>query len=406
MKRFALSAMMLAIAASGFSQKAMVKKAKNALIEPVDLVEAKTSIEAAMSDAETSSDPNTFVLAGKIYKKIYDEEAKKKLLGQQYDTKGLTENMINSVNSYLNAAELEQVPDAKGKTTDKYDKEIKKAFADLKIDLGQTGYSCYKEKNYKDALRLFDGYLSIPNSSIMKDEKVDSTYYNVEFLAANSAFCVNDYQKAIKYLYELKDANLPEGQTHYEWLVDALQASKDTAKSMEVLAEGLKKYPTSSTMIAKQVNYYINHGKRQEAINYLDNAIAANPDKPDYYVAKADMFNFNDSKNYDETLALYQKANSIDPSNVAAIEGMGEMYAKKGELADKKADNMKSDDAYNKARKAAEPVYKEALTYLEKAKDMYGSNLNKYNLYWLAKIYNRLRMGDKFKEIQNLKKQL
>ena len=84
-KSIALTCMVLAVAASGFSQKKMVGKAKNALIAPIDLVEAKTSIDAAMGNEETSGDPYTYVIAGKVYKTIYNEEVKKKMLNQPYD---------------------------------------------------------------------------------------------------------------------------------------------------------------------------------------------------------------------------------------------------------------------------------------------------------------------------------
>ena len=46
MKKIAISLMMLAVAASGFSQKKNVSKAESALWNPIDLVTAKTSIEA------------------------------------------------------------------------------------------------------------------------------------------------------------------------------------------------------------------------------------------------------------------------------------------------------------------------------------------------------------------------
>lgn len=395
--------MMLAVAASGFSQKKMVSKAKSALIEPVDLVEAKTCIEAAMSNEETASDPATFVLAGKIYKKIFDAEAQKKILGQGYDEKSYKENLVNSVNSYINGAELSQIPDAKGKTNDKYNKEIKKAFAGLKGDLGAVGYALYKEKKYDDALKIFDGYISIPNCSIMREEPIDSTYYTIESLAAQSALLVKDNQKAIRYLYELKDANLPDGKMTYEWLVDALQAEKDTARSLKVLAEGLQKYPTDQYMISKQVNYYIQHGKRAEAISYLDNAIAANPTKPEYYNVKAGLYLMD--KNYDEALKLYEKSQSI-ASNVEAVEGIGVVYAAQGVAEDGKADNIKSDAEWKKARAKAETIYKKAEGYLEQAKEMYGENYNSDNLYWLGIVYNRLREGEKYKAIQKIKNSL
>ncbi|MBR6043356.1 MAG: hypothetical protein IKP37_12080 [Paludibacteraceae bacterium] len=402
-KRIALTCMVLAVAASGFSQKKMVGKAKNALIEPVDLVEAKTSIDAAMSNEETSSDPNTYVVAGKVYKAIYNAEVKKKLLNQPYDEKLMTTSLFTAVNCYTNAAELEQVPDAKGKTTDKYDKEIKKSFKELQDPLIADGYTALQQSNYKAALMLFEGYMSIPNCSIMREEPVDTTYNTVQFLAINAALLNKDNKKAIKYMSELKDANYYKGATIYEWMVDALQAEKDTAKSLEILEEGLKKYPTNSYMIGKQVNYYIDHGKKQEAMNYLDNAIAANPKDVEYLNVKASIY--LSDKNFAEALNLYQKACSINANKVESVEGVGVTYCAMAVDEDQKADKIKSDAAWKKARTAAEDTYRKAEEYLEKAKAMYEKP-NKDNLYWLGIVYNRLKKADKYKEIQNLRNSL
>ena len=402
-KRIALTCMVLAVAASGFSQKKMVGKAKNALIEPVDLVEAKTSIDAAMSNEETSSDPNTYVVAGKVYKAIYNAEVKKKLLNQPYDEKLMTTSLFTAVNCYTNAAELEQIPDAKGKTTDKYDKEIKKSFKELQDPLIADGYAALQANKHDAALMLFEGYMSIPNCSIMREEPVDTTYNTVQFLAINAALLKKDYKKAIKYMSELKDANYYKGATIYEWLVDALQAEKDTAKSLEILDEGLKKYPTNSYMIGKQVNYYIDHGKKQEAMNYLDNAIAANPNDVEYLNVKASIY--LSDKNYAEALNLYQKACGINANKVESVEGVGVTYCAMAVDEDAKADKIKSDAAWKKARTAAEDTYRKAEEYLEKAKAMYEKP-NKDNLYWLGIVYNRLKKADKYKEIQNLRNSL
>ena len=401
-KSIALTCMVLAVAASGFSQKKMVGKAKNALIAPIDLVEAKTSIDAAMGNEETSGDPYTYVIAGKVFKTIYNEEVKKKMLNQPYDEKVLTTSLFTAINCYTNAAELEQIPDAKGKTTDKYDKEIKKAFKELQDPLIADGYAALQKNNYKAALMLFEGYMSIPNCSIMREEPLDTTYNTVQFLAINAALLNKDNKKAIKYMAELKDANYYKGATIYEWMVDALQAENDTAKSLEILAEGLKKYPTNKYMIAKQVNYYIDHGKKQEAFNYLDNAIAANPSKPEYYNVKASLF--LSEKNYNEALNLYQKANAVS-KNTESVEGIGVTYCALAVDEDQKADKLKSDAAWKKARTAAEEIYKKAEGYLEEARGMY-TEPNKDNLYWLGIVYNRLKKSDKFKEVQQLKNSL
>lgn len=396
MKKVALSVLMLAVAASGFSQKSMIRTAKNALIEPVDLNEAQKSIEAAMANDETSSNPETYYVAGNVYKAIYDAQAKNKMTNSGFDEKQMDFSLINASASYINCSQLEQVPDAKGKTTDKYDKDLKKAFAKISDPLITEGYTQLQKGNYDMSLKLCEAYMNIPNCPVMREEKIDSAYYTVEYLAINAALLKKDNKTAIKYMMELKDANYKEEVQIYQWLVDAYQAEKDTAKSLEMLEEGLKKHPSDQYMIAKQVNYYIDHGQKAKAMSYLDNAIAANPNSPEYYNVKANIC-LSDKK-FDEALALFEKSKSVDAKNVEAVEGVGVTLAAKANQMDQNADKQKSDAAYKKGRAEAEVVYKQALQSLEAAHSMYTTT-NKDNCYWLKVVYNRLGMSAKVKEI-------
>lgn len=400
MKRIAMSLMVLAVASSCFSQKKMVSKAKTDLIDPIDLVDAQKSIEAAMGNAETSGDPKTFVVAGDVYKALYDAEAKKRIVNPSMDDKVLGNSLISAANSYMQAAVLEQVPDEKGKTTDKYDKDIKRAFGKITTPLITEGYTAYQAKKFDKSLPFFQAYLEIPNSPIMKDEPIDSNYVQIQLLAAQAAILAKKNDKAIEYLNELKESKLDDNTkaTVYEWLFNVYQAQKDTAKSLEVLNEGLKKFPSNQYMISNQVNYYINHGKEKEAMKYLDDAIAANPNSPIYYNAKASLF-FSQKK-YDDALAMYQKASSVDATNVDAVEGLGVSYASKGQDLDDKADRqfLKTRKNCKQCELDADKAYQQSKTYLEKAHSMYKQP-NKENLLMLRTIYNRLKDGANKKKI-------
>lgn len=379
----------------------MVSKAKEDLIEPVDLVDAQKSIELAMSNEETSGDPKTFVVAGNVYKAVYDDQVKKRMLNSA-DKKLLYTSLGNAANSAVNGVELSQIPDAKGEVNDKYNKDFKKQFGKLSPLLAQESVNAFNEQNYKESLFLCENYMGITNCSIMKEEPVDTLYNHIEFLAIKSALLSNNRKKAIQYMTELKDASFEEA-TVYEWLVDAYQAEKDTAKSIEILTEGLKKQPKDQYMIGKLVNYYIDHGKKVEAMKYLDNAIAANPNSPEYYNVKANLALAD--KKYSEAMGLYQKANQIDPKNIDAIEGQGVSYAVMGYDKDAKADKQKSDALYKKGRLEAEKDYNNAESFLWKAHDMYTTP-NKDNLYWLKVVSTRLKRNDKIKQIDAERKNI
>ena len=80
MKKIVMTAFMLAIATCAFSQKKNVSGAEGKLYEPVDLPGAKNQIELAMADPSTANQAKTYWVAGQVYFKIYEDEAKKKMM--------------------------------------------------------------------------------------------------------------------------------------------------------------------------------------------------------------------------------------------------------------------------------------------------------------------------------------
>ncbi|MBR4814062.1 MAG: tetratricopeptide repeat protein, partial [Paludibacteraceae bacterium] len=64
------------------------------------------------------------------------------------------------------------------------------------------------------------------------------------------------------------------------------------------------------------INYYLNNGKKEEAIKYLDEAISKNPTNAQYYKIKGNMF-LREQK-FDEAIASLSKAVELAPSDFEA----------------------------------------------------------------------------------------
>ncbi|HOI27271.1 MAG TPA: tetratricopeptide repeat protein [Paludibacteraceae bacterium] len=397
MKKIAISLMMLAVAASGFSQKKNVSKAESALWNPIDLVTAKTSIEAAMTDPSTAKWEKTYYIAGNVYYAYYEEEEKKRLLGQPANQAVKNEYLVKAIDAYAKAAEYGQMPDEKGKVKPKYEKEVKANLEKYGKYLINEGLYNYNQSDYKTATNLWRKYLEIPSYPIMKNvgmEK-DSLYNEIKYYSVDAANRVPELKPiAVKYMEELKDAGY-KAESMYEWLSDEYKG-KDDAKYVKTLQEGMKKFPKNSYLMGSLINYYIFSKKVDEAIAYIDEAIKNDPKNAQYYAVKGNLL-LQAKKDYDASVAAYNQAAQLDPQNFLAQSGLGLVYVSKAEEINDKASSIKDNKKYQVERNRAKDEFIKAIPYLEKAKSINPKDID--NLRVLRAAYLRADKGAEYNKI-------
>ncbi len=400
MKKITVSAMALAIAMCGYAQKKNVSLAEGNLIEPVNLEEAKSQIEAAMKDPSTANWSKTYYIAGQVYYKMYEADALKRQTNNAYSQDDMSDALNNAVNAYLKCGDLDQKPDEKGKVKPKYTKEVVKnlkAYADYLIAEGQEHQK--KGENEK-AINMMESYLALAKSDVMKSENMvnNSLYNDVKFLVVNlSANIPSKHSTMIQYMNELKNAGYKE-ETMYEWLSDTYGKDKQYDKMLQVLQEGINKYPSNKYLIGNMINYYLENNKEQEAVQYLDAAIQKDPKNAQYYMIKGEML--IKKSQFDDAIVNLQKATELDPQNFNAQYECGLAYEKKGEEISEAAVKIKDAKKYNAQRNLAIEEFKKSLPYFEKARQINGDD--EMNLRFLRSVYYKLSMNDKYSEVDKV----
>lgn len=400
MKKITLTALALTIAMGGFAQKKNVSAAEGDLIEPINLESAQSNIEAAMKDPSTADWAKTYYVAGQVYYKIYETEAVKRQTGMEFSQDLMSDNLAKAVDAYLKCGELDQKPDAKGKVKPKYTKDVVKNLKSYSDYLIAEGQEHQKKGENEKAINMMSKYLNLTASDVMKSENLqaNSMYNDVKFLVVNlSASLPAQRQSMIQYMNELKAAGYKE-ETMYEWLSDAYAADHETDKMLNILNEGIKKYPGNKYLIGNLINYYLENNKEQEAIQYLDAAIQKDPNNAQYYMIKGEMA-IKKSK-FDDAITNLKKATELDPSNFNAQYECGLAYEKKGEEIFDAAKNIKDVKKYNAEKNKANEEYKKSLPYFEKARSINGSD--EMNLRFLRSVYYKLSMNDKYTEVDNV----
>ena len=399
MKRILLSTALFLAVTSGFAQMKLVNKAfSEAKAEKPNFAEAQAEIKQALENPESKNDVKTWYVAGFLENKLFESERNKQILQQKPNEDKMYNALLACYNYFMKAAELDQIPNEKGKVKPKYLKDIKNTLKNDQSYYINGGAYFWDKKEYQKSYDMFHIYTEIPKLDIFKGETfpVDSNYNMILYYAALAASYIPNPELAVKSYEALKGTGYKENEV-YQILASEYLNMKDSANYEKVLAEGAKLFPSDAFFVQTLINIYINNGNYDKAITYLNEAIAQDPKNAQLYDVKGRLL--EQEKKFDEALALYKDAIKMDPNYADAYGNIGRIYYNQAIEANDKAANIKDVKAYNKAKKEeVEPLFKEALPYYEKAHQLKPEE--REFMVALRGIYYNLDMGPEYEKIE------
>ncbi|MGM9825442.1 MAG: tetratricopeptide repeat protein [Paludibacteraceae bacterium] len=408
MKKTLIMAALVLISAGCFAQKANVKKAKNlALQESPDFSGARAAINEALQNEETKDLADTWYTAGLIGYQELSKENEKTYLGQARDEKRAGEAVVESFDYWMQAANL-----AGQKVLDKKGNEVladKKTYALLQKkvleyyknqELVKYGIYLNDQRDFATAYNVFQRHLSIPELPLMQDEKLqkdmpkDTIYDQYKYYTAIFAIQAEMHPEAIAVLEEMKDGNY-EAITVNQFLYQEYVNVKDTANYVRVLQDAVARFPQEPWFLQNLINHYIFSGQEQEAINYLDQAIAREPNVAQYHLIKG---NLNENqKNYEAALADFDRALAIEPTMADAEAGKGRVYYNQAVKMNEDAALIADAKEYKKALEEMNAMFRQSLPFFEKAHELAPDNRD--YMITLRGLYYRFDMTDKYNAI-------
>ena len=408
MKKTLIMAALVLISAGCFAQKANVKKAKNlALQETPDFSGARAAINEALSNDETKDLADTWYTAGLIGYQELSKENEKTYLGQARDEKRAGEAVVESFDYWMKAADL-----AGKKVLDKKGNEVladKKTYALLQKkvleyyknqELVKYGIYLNDQRDFATAYGVFQRHLSIPELSLMQDVKLqkempkDSIYDQYKYYTAIFAIQAEMHPEAIAVLEEMKDGNY-EAITVNQFLYQEYVNVQDTANYVRVLQNAVVRFPQEPWFLQNLINHYIFSGQEQEAINYLEQAIAREPNVAQYHLIKG---NLNENqKNYEAALADFDRALAIDPTMADAEAGKGRVFYNQAVKMNEDAALIADAKEYKKALEEMNAMFRQSMPFFEKAHELAPDNRD--YMITLRGLYYRFDMTDKYNAI-------
>lgn len=368
MKKIATLALCIAATVSMSAQKTVLKEAESAMKSGKPFVEVEKIITPAFTNAETANLAETYYIPGQAGIKEFNDLLGKRQLGLKFPEDGaytMAKSLVGAYDYYMKALPLDSVADAKGKIKTKYSKGIVNDVIGHYADFNVAAIDMFNAKDFKGAYRAWEIFLEIPEKPAFntKDLKVaaDTLLAEIAYNQALAAWQADENDLAVKAFRNAIAKGYVKPHV-FEYGISVATAAKDYDALLEFASKGNELYGNENPNFINQIiNYYLQTEKYDDAIAYLNNAIAANP-QAQYFALRGIIYD-NQNK-VTEARADYEKAHELDADNALALFYLGRSLAQ--EAAKMSDDYSKADFDQYKATTLV-PIYRRAVELLEKA---------------------------------------
>ncbi len=384
MKKILLVVTLGMFATFSFAQKKAVKDAKSEMKKNTN--EARALIKPALTNPETMNDPETWKVAGDIEYAAFDREREaeitENITGKKANYDNMYEGLFNLYAPYVKADSLGELPDEKGKIKNKYRKDVIKTLKEVHPFFINGGAYFNEKRDYVKAADFFERYWELPKADILKHDTdggivvVDSLYNTIKYYAVITAIQSGNNERAIKFLNNIIKEGYVANSTYkesdpYELLASEYLQTGDSVNFLATLRAGAQKFPSNQYFTPNLINEFIKAGKKSEAIDYIDQAIANDPGNAcSLYSVKGSLFADSDQKDFASSEAAYQMALNADPNCESALSGIGVVYILQAQDIKDQAGQTTNRKMQSELDSQTANLYSKALPYLEKCYDI------------------------------------
>lgn len=400
----------LSMTFSAQSQHLLVDQAKKAInglsmtIDSYDKAFAK--LQPALSNEETSGKAETWALANRIKIEQYDTYVDNRRVGKKISPQAMCHTLIDAYDYGMHAMRLDTILtlDKKGepvidkktkrpKFKTKYSKEIATRLLEHHDAYRLAGSELYNVKDWDGAYKAWDYYCQM--SSRTDDPrwiKPDSLVAEVRYYQGIAAWQRADTIDAVR-LFSIARHSGYNRKEAYDYALVCLSDLGDEAEVVKLAWEAFIKYGTSDPQYIRiLINDYISREDYLSANDLLDEAIEANPNDDELYNLKGLVI--ESYQNIFDALPYYQHCIELNDSNANGLFNVGRYFYNNAMET-----RLKSNLYGKKLADLVNPIYREALPYLEKSYAINPKNEEVRNA--LRDIYYKLGEAEKLQAIES-----
>lgn len=301
----------------------------------------------------------------------------------------MEEAPAKAIEAYNKAYEMDP------KTAEKV-KEGLKQISDFCSQVGNTGIDT---GNYVDAADAYALAFEAQSSPAHGNPEPALLYYAGYLRTVDGATDPASFPIGADYLTKALDLgyNDEEGNIYY-YLFHCYYGQKEAdkaniMKAKDALVEGIKKFPKNERILDGLVQLYTNPedqvGDPADLVALIDAAIESNPENVDLWFSRGRIFYA--LKNFDESIASFQKVVELNPELFEGNYYLGVFYTIKADDMNRVMNEKQysSQAAYDADLKSANAVYMEAIPWFEKAYELKPTDFNTLDM--LKQLCFRLR---------------
>lgn len=410
MKKMMMMALMAAAATTAFAQDALVKEAKK-LMGKGEFDQAVQTLAPALTSSETLDKKGAWNLQSEImhgkFSAIQTKQIESNVSKNPYDTLGLHTAAIATWEAVLKCDELDQQPDEKGKVKLKYRAAAQTKYKTFGIALVQAGQYFYQDKkDNENAIKAWKYYLEMKDTPLfaeVKDFPKDPFYYDIAYYASILAYQMHNYPEAEKFATLTAEDPSKAGEAMEIMLFskkESMKTQEDSVAYVKMLKDLHKEDPSEARYFNLLMDYY-SHANNVSAMKaWADEEVALDPQNKMAWAVKGEV-QMNQSE-WDAAVESYKKAIEIDPEFVQCVFNAGvclnsKAIGLKDQLADKNTGGLKKEDADK-----VKAILADALTFLERARELDPDSEKVKWAYPLYQIYYALENKEKADEMEKL----
>ncbi len=277
----------------------------------------------------------------------------------------------------------------------KESKDIKEQLNKLKLGFETEAVLKYNSKDYQNAFNYFSQILEVNKLPGMENIIDTIIIYNT----GRAALEMKDYNEALRLFKESAKLNFYDYSLPV-FIKNCYFGIGDTLKGVEVLKEDFNKHPENQLVIIELINYYLLTQNAKEALEMLAVAKKSDPSNVSFIFAEGTLH--DKMGDFEKAKETYLKCLEIDPEYYDAVYNLGVIHYNKAVKMYEEMININDNAEYEKAKAAADDMFRGAIPYMEKAHELKPTE--RAPLETLKTLYYRLQMNDKYEEVSNILK--
>lgn len=399
----------LSLAVTAQSQQLLIDQAKkdiSGLTMTVDSYnKAFNRLKPALTHEETRNKAETWALANRIKVEQYDKYMDNRRVGKKIDIKAMGHTLIDAYDYSLNALKLDtiHVLDKKGqpvidkktrrpKVRTKYSQQVVNRLVEHHDNYRIAGSELYNIKDWEGAYQAWEYYCQMAaRTDDPRWIKPDSIVAEVRYYQGIAAWQKSDTIDAVR-LFSIARHQGYNRKEAYDYALVCLSDLGNEAEVVRLAWEAFIKFGTSDPQYIRiLINDFITREDYSGANDLIDEAMAANPNDDELLNLKGLVV--ESKEDIYQAFPYYQQCIELNDSNASGLFNVGRYFYNKA-METRQNSHLHG----KKLANLVNPIYREALPYLEKSYAINPRNEDVRNA--LRDIYYKLGEAQKLQDIE------